>query len=760
MTVLRSTEAEQPATPLLLARRIFPGLLVVIIGALAALLYGVGPWDLLKFSGASLWSVLLPGHLVLRWCRPRARTLVEDLSVSFVVGIAVQLLAWAAFVGAGVGSWLALYPAILLVAAAAIPRLRVGLRRDSYPEQTPPGAAWALSIAYAVTVLTLALGTFAGTALPPGRARWVRDLYWHLAISAQARTNAPPQVPQVAGQELKYHWFANAHMAADSLVGHLGVLVVTARLWYLPFYAVIIGLTYVVTTRLSRSSAAGVLAVTMLTASAAFLPLHWTRGVGTGAFFALSPSLIFGLPPLLLVTWWVVEMLRGQRASRPSWALLLLLLLVCAGAKSSNLPVLLCAVLLVVLVAAARRRLDRRALLVAAMTLFSLAVTAPFLAGGGSGSKIKILAAAEFIRTHQVTLTQLPQSRAVWVVLLLSLAIVLQFAGLLFAVPLLRDPGALLLLGMVLAALAAVFLVDHPSLSEVYFLSGVLPEIYALQAWGFVDLLRRTGRSWRTPTGLRHLVLAATAGGLLVFLMRWIGGSGIMRDATLIRAWLVVIVIVAGLVVLTLLWSGGLTRGSRRGSTTAVGTAAALAAAALLGATVLPSSLVRIRSIVDARPVTDSGSLTAAQIAGTTWIREQVAPDQLIATNVHCFKGPTVPECDSRAFWVTGLSEHQAYVSSWAYTDQAQATATQPLPRGVRRLYYARQPFWDQARLRRNDIAFRAPTPQRLDTLYRAGVRVLFADSGAGPVSPHLNQLTDRVFRRGAVSVFRLRPPQ
>ncbi len=760
MSLTHSTRV--PTGSLRTAHRFLPGLFVVLIGAVAAVHYGVSVWELATFTVASVWSVLLPGHVVLRCCRPRARTLLEDVCVSFVVGIAVQLVAWAAFVGAGIGSWLVVYPAIPLVAVAVAPRLRIGMHREAYPERTPVTAAWALTIAYGVAVLTLALGVFAGTDLPSGRGRWFRDLYWHLAISAQARTNAPPQVPQVSGQELKYHWFANAHMAADSLVGHLGVLVVTARLWYLPFYAVIIGLTYVVTTRLSRSSWAGVLAVVMLTVSAGFLPLTWMTGVGLGVFYALSPSLVFGLPPLLLVTWWTVELLRGESAGRSAWVLLFVLLVTCAGAKSSNLPVLLCGTVLVAFITALRRRLDRPALTVGALTLLALAVTAPFLAGGGSGSMIKLGAAPEFLRAHRSALTQLvPQSSAIWVVAFLALAIALQFAGLLFALPLLRDPGALLLLGMASAGLAAVFLVDHPSLSEVYFLSGVLPEIYALIAWGFVYILRRTGRSWRTPAGIGNLALAAVAGWLLVLVMRRIGGSGMLRDATLIRIWLVLAAIVAVLVPLAIIWSGALTRRlTSTGGTGALHTGAALAAAVLLGATLLPSSAAQAHRIATTHPARDTGGpLTAAQLAGTTWIRQRVAPDQLIATNVHCFKGRTRPKCDSRAFWVTGLSEHQAYVSSWGYTDQTQATATAPLPRGVRRLYYANQPFWDQARLHRNDIVFTSPDPQRLDTLYRAGVRVLFADGAAGPVSPKLRQLADQVFTRGNVSVFRLRPP-
>lgn len=180
----------------------------------------------------------------------------------------------------------------------------------------------------------------------------------------------------------------------------------------------------------------------------------------------------------------------------------------------------------------------------------------------------------------------------------------------------------------------------------------------------------------------------------------------------------------------------------------------------LLGAILVPSVVTSAQSVIGVRLSARPGELSAQQIAGTTWLRRHVGADAVIATDVHCSMLRTVAQCDSRAFWVTGLGEHQAYVSSWGYTDQAQATAAKTPPPGVTHIPYPQQPFFDPQRLRLNDAAFTTPTRSGLDHLYDAGVRVLFADSGAGKVSHRLGQLTDQMFADGSVSIYRLRPPR
>ncbi len=740
---------------LVAVRRTLPGLLAYIVAVVVVLNYGVSICDVVRYTFTVLWSVLLPGGVVLRWCRPPGCTFFEDLCVAFVVGLVTQLIAWAIFVGVGVGSWLIVYPAVLVAGGLLVPRLRERLCAVAYQHRTPAYAAWAMTAAYTFAIITLGLRFFAAAPLPPGRARWYQDLYWHLAISAEARHSAPPQVPQVSGQELKYHWFSNAHMAADSLVGHLGILAVTVRLWYLPIYAGIIGLTYMVATRLSRSPKAGVLAVVLLISAASLNPLAWYRGSVNNSLGPLSPSEIFGLPMMLLAVWWLAGLVRGERNRWPSWVLLSVLLVTCAGAKSSNLPVLLCGLLLVLSVAAVRRGLTRGAVVAAGLTLLALLATAPFLAGGSDASTIRLLSlpAAVRARNGYPTLTSLPHLQIVSVLLLFAAILLIQYAGVLLALPLLGDPAAVLLLGVCVAGAAAMLLISHPSLSQVYFMLGVLPVLDVLIAWGAVRAMSRAKLSVRNPRHMLAVVLAAGTGAVVVYTLRWASGGRTLRTLTngvLERGFLIAAIVLAALLTATIFLLG---RGRQERA------AQGIVTAALLGAILTPSISATAQAAVPTTTEVSANSLTPAQIAGTTWLRRNIPPEAVVATNVHCGHLPNRKHCDARAFWVTGLGEHQAYVESWGYTDQAQATAAVKLPPGQKRLYYAKQPFYDPTRLRLNDTAFSAPTPAGLAKLYRAGVRVLFADADAGPVSPRLDSLTDRVFGQGLVTVYRLRAP-
>ncbi|MBO1755635.1 hypothetical protein [Allobranchiibius sp. CTAmp26] len=733
------------------AYRLLPALVAAAVASGVALHYGVSVALLAQYTATILWSVLLPGFLVLRWCRPRGRALFDDLCVAFVVGLVVQLIAWGVFVRAGAGGWLVAFPLLLIVPGVAVPALRRRLRTEPYLDHPPVWAAWTITGAYAYVLVMLGRYTFARIPLPPGRTRWYQDIYWHAAITAEARHSAPPQVPQVSGQRFDYHWFANAHMAADSLIGHVGVLVVTTRLWYLPLYAVVLGLTYVLATRIARTPAAGVLAVALLASSSVLTPLRWLTGIANSAFVASSPSEIFGLPMLLLATWWIAQLVRGERWNRPAWILLALVLLACAGSKSSNLPVLLGGLLLVIAVSALRRELSRSKVVATVLVGLALAVTAPFLAGGSQASTLQLLSLAHYVRNQQGSAVMPGTShfQVAAVLVLVAVVILVQFSALLFALPLLADPAALLLVGVTLAGAAAMLLIDHPSLSELYFMRGVVPLVDVVIAWGFV-MIAGWARFVLAPAAQVILLSCAVVIGTVApYALRRVGPMRATTGHDVTRSAIVVVIVLVALGILVALL---LSRSSRAAAPRM------FVAVVILSATLIPSSIIAASRLPGPPPVTDPAQLTAGEIAGTTWLRLHVAADETIATNVHCQPTPTRVHCDSRAFWVTGLGAHQAYVESWGYTDQAEATATAVRPPGTPQISYARQPFFDQARLRLNDGAFTAPTPEGLARLYRAGVRVLFADAGAGPVSPRLADLADQVFHQTDVTIYRLHP--
>ncbi|MBO1755634.1 hypothetical protein [Allobranchiibius sp. CTAmp26] len=722
-----------------------PGLVAFLAAVIVAGAYGVGAGDIARYVLATVWSVLLPGVLVLRWCRPPSRTALEEACVGGAVGLMTQLVGWGIFVGTGAPSYLILWPLVPLVLSAAVPALRRRVLRRGYAERTPWWAAWSLVTAYVLSVALLATGLFRTTPLPPATGRWYGDLYWHLSISAQAKRTAPPVVPQVDSGRMSYHWFSNAHMAADSLISHVGVLVVLARLWYLPVYALTLGLTYLVASRLARTPKAGVIALVLLLAPQALLPVRWIHGIASNAFVAVSPSEVLGVPMLLLVVWWVAELVRRRPARWPEWVLLGLMLVTAAGSKSSNLPVLVCGILLVLAVQILRRRFALRFVALTVLVLAVLVVTAPFLAGGSAASRLDAGYSLRVFRAR-IGLGQMAEQHAgplTALLVLLALVIVLQYAGLLLTIPLRRDPAAVLLLGTVVGGLVAMLLIRHPAQSQIYFMLGVLPVADVLIAWGFAVLVHRSRLS------AARLLAAAVAGFLLIEAARWITAYRGNADGVLVRVigMVAVLLVVLAVVAVTL----------RRTAAARRSVGAALAAAVLMGAVTGPSAYATAHNVLPPSRTRFAALLPAPAVAGTTWLRTRVPADQMIATNVHCAFGPNRPFCDSRGFWVTGLGEHRAYVEAWGYTDQAQATAGHGLGRGVPWHIYSDTAFWDPARLRLNDAAFSAPTPAVLRRLYDAGVRVLFADSASGPVSAHLKELADPVFSDGPISAYRLR---
>ena len=140
-------------------------------------------------------------------------------------------------------------------------------------------------------------------------------------------------------------------------------------------------------------------------------------------------------------------------------------------------------------------------------------------------------------------------------------------------------------------------------------------------------------------------------------------------------------------------------------------------------------------------------------ISGVTLAEDVTGPYDVIATNVHCLPTRTAPNCDARAFWVSGLAGRRVLVEGWGYTDAAQAA------NGRGGLGFARQPFDDPALLALNDGVFTDPTAEKASKLCTLGVRWLFADRRAGTVSPDLADVASLQFRSGPVSVYRLTAP-
>lgn len=739
--------------------RLIPGLACAAVAAWLVLSYDVTAAELVRYTLATLWGVLLPGVLLHRLLRPAPASLAIELAFGSVIGLALQLIGWAAVVRLGHGSLLVLVPLVTLVPALLLPGWRRRLRPAAYPQHMSHGSAWALAATISASFLSLAQSAFRLAPIPPARTLWYPDLYWHLSISASARTSAPPLVPQLGDEYLHYHWFSNAHMAADSLVSGVDIMTVTARLWYLPMYALVTLTLYALTTHLSHRPWAGVLACIVLTIPSTISVVRWLEPVANGAFTAMSPSQLMALPVITILAWVLIDVCRGA-TTRRDWPLLLLLLALASGSKSSILPTLLGGLCLV-LVGQLRGRVWRWGpVLALAATGAVLVVSKPWLAGGTNGSKLAPgSTSARETAYHAAQVDGMSLRGLVVLVIVITLLLLVQYAyGMVWLATLRRgagrDPGLWFLVGSWLAAMVALQVIDHPAASQYYFARGALPLWAALTGWGAAALVQTAREHLR----LRRIAVLAGAGLLAGVAMVWL-----LRHLTSFPAPAPRTSVAQGggvaifLLVLLVALPVAIHRLNRRGpdSVRRGAVVALLSGTALLGASVLPT-LAHNDAMTRPGQTTPIGDhrLTADEVAATSWLREHTPERDHIASNVYCVMPTrTEPHCDARAFWVTGLSTRVAYLGAWAYTDQNQADITG----STAKLYH--RPFWDPARLRLNEAAFGQPTPAVLDRLYRSQVRWLLADPGASAVSPRLRHLATERFRAGGVTVFQLRPP-
>ena len=725
-----------------------PGVVALVASCLVALRYGVSSTDVARYLLACAWSILLPGALVHRALRGRQRDLLSEVTWAFTVGLVIQLAAWAVFVGLGIGGWLAAYPLIVLAVFAVVPALRGHLRPGRYDGRTPLPIGWGLSAAYVVSIGLLGQGVFRVTPLPPSNRLWYQDLYWHAAISADARHSVPPVVPQLGDQTLKYHWFSNAHMAADSLVSGVDVLTVTARLWYLPIYAALTATTYLLAAHLTRRAWAGLLAAVMILVPPGFLLVQWVQGVAQDPYIPLSPSQMFALPIIALTVWLLIDVCRA-RATTGTWILFVLMTIGLSGAKSSALPTVLGGAGLALLLALVRRTGRATAACATLLVGVVVAISSRFVAGGSSGSTFQIDATARSLKVSASFVAHSHLQHRAWVVLLLVLVLLQLGYGLvglfLLRAPHVVDPAVWILLGIEVAAQIALFVIDHPSGSQLYFVRGADPLWTIFGVWGFAALAARARplARWRI---IVVVVVLGVLGTVLVEACRVLGGHS-QPTTSIARTLAVVLLVLSAIAAIAV--SLRVTR--RRPSVhrlLAVGVAGGV-----LLASVLPTILTmdHYAQSTLARTSPTVGQLGAAQVAGARWLAAHSPQDDLIATNVYCVGTRTVPNCDSRAYWVQALTERNSYLGGWAYEDQDQDNVLHD-PHGA-----YRRSFWDPARMRLNAAAFDAPTPTVLAALYAKGVRYLYADTAASPVSTQLRTVADLVWSSGEVQVYRLR---
>lgn len=805
--------------------RLWPGLLVLAVTVWITHLARVPLASIGLYLLAFVWSVMVPGMLVHRALRGRARTLVADLALGGATGLVLQLFAWATFTAFHVQAWLALWPLAVVIPFVAIPRLRHHWRVTAYPSTVPAVAAWVGVLAYLLLLSGIARDILGSEALPPAASSWYPDDLWHVALSAELMRSVPPDIPQIAGRTFFYHWFSNAHIATMTWTTGIDLPVVFARLWMPAIVALAVGLMFALGEQLTRRTWPGAVAALLMAAPASVLP-SWFTPFGFDAFGFHSPSQVFSIPIIGLALHALIQALRDQRFGRGAWAVLALALVGASGAKSSVLPVLVCGLVLTLGVAIlVQRRMVGRLIGLLALAMTVLVSTSLLTAAASAGVTLQVFSTVRASQPWALMMgTTSPFSKSLVLpgldragaVVLLVLILVSWAVGYSWVLPGLRalgrrDLSGWLLLGVGLGGWAAMMLLSQDGLSQVYFMSGAVVALYPLAAWGLALAWDAgSARAGSRPAG----VAAAVGAGLavpLILLARRLSGpvptphdlNGSLGRALLVPALVAVIAVAAvllsrrlryaaggGLVFLAV--STGVITASLlpravpgTGDPMPAGADALLVAAALLAVTcavvlglrpqlgaalsrrvigvgaavvlgLMTVSLVvaesrNLEDMLAVAPAKTAATVSAGEAGAARWLESNSDPDDVIATNVHCRQKKTVPFCDARAYWVTALTQRRALVESWAYTKAAHEA------HGVGGRTYSRQPFDDPALFALNEAAFREPSAATLAALRGHGVRWLFADTAAGPVSPKLNELAELVHESGTVKIFRLR---
>ncbi|MET0415461.1 MAG: hypothetical protein ABW022_05515 [Actinoplanes sp.] len=750
-----------------IALSILPWLIPAVALVVALLDTGTPARDIGLYAVYFAYAVVLPGTLVHRAIRGSRGNLPEDLGLGAAVGLLVLLIGWALGAATGLQGWLRVWPLLIIALFVAVPSLR---RHWRIADPRPLPLAWSWIIAGALLVLVgMSYPGWVVNPLPPAETVYYQDVLYHLALVHEMTRSMPFEVPQLAGDLLRYHYLSDADIAAASMISGVEIPTVMFRLWIVPVAAVTVFLTAGLTRELSGKWWAGALGGV---AGVIGLPLHLGAGTevfGNTAVSAYSPSQTYVYPMLGLLLLLAVDLLRGNPL-RWGWTLVFPLALAAAGAKSSALPPLIAGLCLagVVVLIRDRRRLPALAAffgLVLAAMLAGLRI----FAGGGAGTLgLQPFAVLWWFPPYRQTLgptdindgsQTLPigvEQAGVtgmiflgWIVIWWMLMQAPRLLGVLAlgAKRTRREPAAWLLAGFALAGSGALWVFWHPSASQLYFFVTIVPFATALTVWYLAD---QAGNRWKP------VVAGLLAGGIWAVLAPDVADPA--KDTLRAWAWALgwpilrtlLIAAAAGLIGLVI-WRLVAGRFVWRAVLIAL-------IAGVLGASIGRQVDIQVRQTVDALtnpppPLNQSRILLEAEAAGALWLEENSGRDDLVATNVHCWPITWTAACDSRAFWVAGLGGRRTLVESWGYTDQALALD------GINGKRYALQPAPYPERFVLNQRTFAEANPADVAELRsRYGVKWLFADDRAvGGVSPRLRESATLRYENGPVTIYEIR---
>jgi hypothetical protein len=734
-----------------------PGVLTASFTAAVLTRYGVSVSDLAFYGAYLALCLVLPGLLLIRALYGGSRTLAEDLSLGLALGLAVEVAAYIVARAAGFPLLVLVWPIATFVIFLIVPRLRAHWKAGPRPS-TPAWWSWALALIFCYFVAQSAYSSFSGRPLIwPTLAQYSPiDAPFHLGLIGELKHHMPPMNPPVAGEPLLYHWFVYAHWAAASWVSGVEPLVLLLRLGVLPMMAAFVVLVAMLARRVMDSwkGAVGAVVVTFgLGAPCLFVSSFATftyGGIHDAAWG--SPTFTFASLLFVPVVLILMDLLGQHRYDLAVWLLLGVFLMAVMGAKATCLPMLVVGLAAVAAVAVWRRR----RLLWPALASLSLAgaclLFSQFVLYGGARLAL-VIAPFSYMGTVWRDLTRTPMDVDPPLMSLLGVAAVYLLAwavvwspvlGLLSRPRLLLRCDVVLLLGIAAAGLGSVVMLDHPGRSQVYFLWGSFPFLAIVAVFGALVIVRRA----RVPRPMALCAIGAGLVGAYAVPILWSGRLPIapgQLDNVLYLPYIMLVVLVGLAVTVMVVARSGL-----RGWSLVILAMAALGLPAAHHARLLSfvsrGGETPLVSLMEASAI-PQGALSAAR-----WVRTHSAPDDLVATNVHCRWGFENP-CDSHQPWLSALAERRMLVEGWGYTPKN-------LDRWKIGQSEAHQPFWDRERFEANEAVFLSPSPatiQRLREQY--GVRWLLVDERRLPASSRLGEFAELQYRAGDFATYRLPAP-
>jgi hypothetical protein len=337
------------------ARRVaLPALIVAGASLGLEAIYGVGIGNALLYAGYELGFIVVPGWLAYRALSERAGGPLRQLAMGWALGYVLEILAFMLTAATGTRGLLIAYPLVVALASGiAITRRRSGEATASSDPPSPPLLGWLVGGACLAAVGYIALAYFPHAPLPWTRnVSYTADYPWAISIAADALHHWPIQDPNVAGEPLRYHYFAHIHLASASQITGIELPLVFLRLFIVPLVILLVLELVVAGQSLARNAYAGLIAagLTFFVGQLRLDPRQASLFIFPffGALFTFlftSPSFVFGLVLFLPLITLLGERLRAGDAQirNRDWALIALFAIGASDAKVAILPVVLAA---------------------------------------------------------------------------------------------------------------------------------------------------------------------------------------------------------------------------------------------------------------------------------------------------------------------------------------------------------------------------------------------------------------------------------